>query len=248
MAIWGAVVTGVIAGGTAYYQSKQQKKQQKQVQDNYDARIEWERERIEQRRNSMGAQVAPYLMDQMLRVYADQTKGRGGFNLPIDEILANMGMDARKKGSYDYSDRLNADNYSGWGYGRSSFHPVWDEGSSGPEVLHQTGTGPFRQARGGKPGGPRGDVLFDRGTYGDYGSLAELPYKAPSQDIIAGALRAHDSMIASDLMNSDLGNNPFEWEPTGYNVGTNAGPAPDYTIYGQNTDPNFLVRLFTRGG
>ena len=105
MAIWGAVITGVVAAGSSYYQASQAKKAQKNQlkadRSEWDQRMSYENEKLARKQNSMGAKMAPYLMDQMLHVYGEQTKGRGGFTLPIEEILKNMNIEGRKNGTYN---------------------------------------------------------------------------------------------------------------------------------------------------
>lgn len=103
MGVWESVIAGAIAAGSAYVSSKNAKKQAEGVHDQWEARMRWEEEKVARKRNSMGGKMAPYLMEQMLRVYGDQSKGRGGFTLPIDEMLQNMHIKERQGGSYDSS-------------------------------------------------------------------------------------------------------------------------------------------------
>lgn len=103
MGAWEAVIAGVISAGSAYVSSKAAKKQAEGVHDQWEDRMRYEEEKLARKRNSMGAKMAPYLMEQMLRVYGDQSKGRGGFTLPIDEILSNMNIKGRQSGTYNSS-------------------------------------------------------------------------------------------------------------------------------------------------
>ena len=125
MAIWGAVITGVVAAGSSYYQASQAKKAQKSQlkadRSEWEQRMAYENEKLSRKQNSMGAKMAPYLMDQMLHVYGEQTKGRGGFTLPIEEILKNMNIEGRKNGTYNsQSQGQNYDSSPSTGQGRVS--------------------------------------------------------------------------------------------------------------------------------
>lgn len=104
MAIWGAVITGVVSAGAAYVSSKNAQKNAKAVnkynQSEYQARLDYEREKLARKQNSMGAGIAPFLADQMLHVYGEQSKGVGGFNLDIEAIRKAMHLDERQAGNF----------------------------------------------------------------------------------------------------------------------------------------------------
>lgn len=138
MAIWGAVITGVVSAGAAYVSSKNAKKNAEQAnkynQSEYQARLDYEREKIARKQNSMGAGMAPFLADQMLHVYGEQSKGRGGFNLDIDAIRKAMHLDEREAGNFYNQAGGNAQQGQGGvlgGASGSSYTPYNDGALSG---------------------------------------------------------------------------------------------------------------------
>lgn len=100
--IWGAIITGVLSAAASNQARKDKRDQGDALQDMYRDRMNFEREKMARHQNSMGARMAPYLMEQMLNVYGQQSKGRGGFTLPIDEILKNMHIEERQAGTGQY--------------------------------------------------------------------------------------------------------------------------------------------------
>lgn len=113
MGVWESVIAGAIAAGSAYVSSKNAKKQAEGVHDQWEDRMRWEEEKVARKQNSMGGKAAPYIMEQMLRVYGDQSKGRGGFTLPVDEMIANMGIKERQSGTYKGGSGYNVPGTSG---------------------------------------------------------------------------------------------------------------------------------------
>lgn len=113
---WEALIAGVIGAASAYQSSRAAKKQSESVHDNWERRMAYEEEKVRRKQNSMGAKAAPYLMEQMLRVYGQQSAGRGGFTLPIDEMLQSMNIKGREDGSYNSS---SGGSYDG-GYGNDT--------------------------------------------------------------------------------------------------------------------------------
>lgn len=112
MGVWDALIAGVIGAGSAYVSSKSAKKQSEHAHDEWERRMQYEEEKIARKQNSMGGRLAPYLMEQMLRVYGDQSKGRGGFTLPIDEIMQNMQLKQRQSGDYNGGDSRSSGSFS----------------------------------------------------------------------------------------------------------------------------------------
>lgn len=124
MSGWEALIAGVIGAASAYSSSKAAKKQQEGVHDNWERRMAYEEEKVRRKQNTAGARMAPYLMEQMLKVYGQQSAGRGGFTLPIDEMMQNMDLRGRQTGIHNSSGRSG-------GYGSSSYYSYGDDAPSG---------------------------------------------------------------------------------------------------------------------
>ena len=100
MSGWEAVIAGIIGAGAAYTSSRAAKKQQEGAHDEWERRMEYERDKVARKRDSMGGRMAPYIMEQMMKVYGQQSAGRGGFTLPIEEMMQNMNLKGRQDGTY----------------------------------------------------------------------------------------------------------------------------------------------------
>jgi hypothetical protein len=101
MSGWEAVVAGALGAIASYQSSKAAKKEAKGAHDEWERRMQYEEERAARKQNSIGGRAAPYLAEQMLRLYGEKSAGRGGFTLPIDEMLANMNIKERQSGTYN---------------------------------------------------------------------------------------------------------------------------------------------------
>lgn len=94
MADWGAIIGAAAAIAQGYAAKKAadaQKADYNNQQKNYQDAMALEQERVNRARNSPFSPISFALLDQALRIYGDQSKGRGGFKLPVDSLSAMLG-------------------------------------------------------------------------------------------------------------------------------------------------------------
>lgn len=63
----------------------------KHQQNEWERAMQLQQQNIYEARNSPFAKVGMTMLDQMLHVYGDQSKGRGGFTLPVDQLSSMLG-------------------------------------------------------------------------------------------------------------------------------------------------------------
>lgn len=128
MADWGAIIGAAAAIAQGYAAKKAadaQKADYNNQQKNYQDAMAMEQERVNRARNSPFSPISFALLDQALHIYGDQSKGRGGFKLPVDSLSAMLG------GYYPQDGAPNSGGGGGFGGGGSN-GPIPAQGWGGP--------------------------------------------------------------------------------------------------------------------